>query len=391
MTDQSPRGFTMIEMLVVLTILTILSGMVMTMISQARRGSMRSATMSVERKVETALRLFKDEYAVYPYQQTYPDLSPTTPGQYFPNHLYYHLGTNIPTAVGGDRDNVVADMTAAKAQYAYICDFNANVEAAPAAQPSKFTYLASMVIETGSMHRIYNPANPALSIQQQLSIATLLNRMAQEWSSSAMLAGAVGVKGPVIFDQFGAQVEDLSALPILSSAKSAGNPGWADDLLAGDLESRYLSGDDILDAWHHPLVYICQVVPGVKSAAATVDGQTLVPFDSRYYGLGPQGFATGSGPTASLKTAGRQVLLNSGRVSLNLTDAGDGQPTPADPTYFPNNGCLMQSDMRFYAPAGDETEFELWSAGFDGLFSYMRTDPGNADNISATDFNRELR
>jgi len=408
------NGFTLIEMLIVVVIITVLSGMVMSMISQAKRTAMKSNTLSIERKVETALHLFKDEMAVYPYQLTYPALSPTVPNQYYPNGLYYHVGTNISTAAGGDRDNVMADVNSAKAEFAYTGNLAGywGGEGAPsgnyeAVQPSVFTYTENTVIMTGSMHKYTSrtatgdpPVGADLitpdpgdgrGLANRMGISFLNNRMAQEQVGDAMLAGAITMKGPVIFDQFGVMIRDQSSLTILTNPASVNNPGYAIDYLAGDIDAHYINGNDILDAWHNPLVYISQNIPGVKATTSQTNGCTLMPYDTRYYGLGPQGFDAGSGPTASVVAANRRILLNSGRLILNLQDAGDGQPTAPDATYFPDAGNLLQSDMRYYAAPGYETEFEVWSAGYDGKFSYLRSDAVDADNISATEYNRGLK
>jgi prepilin-type N-terminal cleavage/methylation domain-containing protein len=394
------RGFTLIELLIVISIIAILSGMVMTMMGTVRRTSMKSATLSVERKVETALRLFKDEYFVYPYQNSYPAMSSTAVGQYFPNNLAYHLGTNISTA---DNANVNSDVCTAQNQYNY----NAQVQGTylgftEYVQPSIFTFTAETTITTAGVHCLSGdiadhpgPVPPAQNcFNLRGSIAILLNRMAQEWVGNAMLAGAVAVKGQVIYDCNGTVTQDLSASNILSSpatCASSANPGWANDYIAGDVEKRFIAGNDIVDAWHHPLIYISQVIPGVKGASCNTNGYTIMPFDCRYYSLGVQGFDAGSGPTASLVTANRRLLLGDGRIRLSLTDAGDGMPTPVDPTYFPNAANLMQADMRYYAAQGYESEFELWSAGNDGRFTYMRSDDANGDNVSATEYNRGLQ
>jgi prepilin-type N-terminal cleavage/methylation domain-containing protein len=412
MTVRKFSGFTLIEMLIVVVILTVLGGMVMTMVSQAKRAAMKSSTLSIEKKVETALRLFKDEYATYPYQTTYPILDPNAPNQYFPNGLYYRVGTNISTT-NGDSDKVIADVNTAKAQFAYRCLLNGYyvAENELASQPSTFTFMEKNIIMTGSMHQTLG--GTPLNGPSKASVATLLNRMAQEWVTNAMIAGAIHVKGFYIFDQYGAMVSDTSASPVVTAPASAntstGVPGWANDYLNCEMDAHYVKGNDILDAWHHPLIYICQAIPGIKAANTQVNGISLVPFDSRYYGLGPQGFDPTTGPIAGLTAAKRRILSASGRIRLDRNNAGDGMPTPADtdqesdaeavanpqtnanPGYFPDASNLMQSDMRYYAAIGYETEFELWSAGYDGKFSYMRSDSADYDNICATDVLRGLK
>ncbi len=116
------HAFTLIELLIVLVIVIFLFGFLIEVVGVARREASRSATLAVEHKVDTALRLFKTDFKVYPfawsvdYQQSYPNLAGGA--EHGPTGCYYQLGTNITDA---NRQNVLADMDFAGSQYGYDC------------------------------------------------------------------------------------------------------------------------------------------------------------------------------------------------------------------------------------------------------------------------------
>jgi hypothetical protein len=224
-----------------------------------------------------------------------------------------------------------------------------------------------------------------------MDYAAVANRMAREQQRLAVIAGNLSMHGEVISSHQEVVLHDLSANQVLSAPLSAARPGWACDYLLGGLEPRFIGGNMVLDAWGHPLLYICQAVPGVDGTTCNMFGQptTVYITNSAMYGCGPRGFDVSQGPGPGLKGT-RPWLLYNGRVRLSTSDAGDGQPTPVDPTYYPQPGNLMHADMRYYAVHGFEEEFELWSAGNDGAASYMRDDPANADNVAIQPYTKEI-
>jgi prepilin-type N-terminal cleavage/methylation domain-containing protein len=398
MTTRTRPGFTLIEVLMVVTIIVILTSMMFPMLSMMHRVTLKERTTFLEKKVDTALRLFKGEWGVYPCQSAYPDL---VSGQTFasvPNHLAYRLGTDISAQPAGA--NVRQDMIAVGMLY--------NPQA-----PSPFTY---------------NLTNtPAIKYNL---MGIVLNRLASEQQAMGILAGNLDLRGQVVSDDTGHVYTDLSASRIVSavganpapyntiaSAANPVEPGWAGNYLQGEIEAKYLdsTGTTILDAYRNPMVYICQAVPGMSLWAGfnyndptnpgapnnlnyvgffgasdyAWNGFTTSVLNPARWGVGALGFDPTTGPGPGL-IASRPGLIYNGRVLLTTTDAGDGRSTPADAAYFPDPGNLLHSDVRYYAAPGYEAEFELWSAGPDGRFGYFRDDPANADNIANLPYNQVL-
>jgi prepilin-type N-terminal cleavage/methylation domain-containing protein len=357
--SRAALGLTLIELLVVMAIIAVLIGMLMPMIGVTMRTVQRTRTEVVLRKVDAALRQFRGEFGVYPYQLAYPDLDAGERLADRPNRLGYHLARDLAEA---DRQRVLADMDAAAGAY---CDENA-------AAPLRFT-----VADAGGANR-----------------AALLNRMGRQRARLALLAGDTAVGGTCFVSATSGAVVDRRGTPALSgAAASADRPGWAHDYLAGDLGPLAIDPEThaIRDDYGTPLAYVSQNLPGIVGTRDIINGEQLRPFDSRLVGLGPQGFAPTAGPGPGLVAQGRLALLCSGRIRLSRTDAGDGQPTPTDAERFPDREDLMHSDVRYYAAPGYEAEFELWSAGPDRGFAWMRDAQANRDNIAVSPYLRGLR
>jgi prepilin-type N-terminal cleavage/methylation domain-containing protein len=384
----SARAFTLIELLMVVAIIVLLTSMLFPVLSVIRSTTMKERTTFIERKADTALRLFKGDWGVYPYQSAYPDLSAGETFTSVPNHLNYRVGTDISTTQAGK--NVKQDMIAAGLLYDMT-------------HPTAVTYTQAESLNGWA-------------------IALLLNRMASEQQSLAVLAGNLNMRGQIISsvnngtcsvtaNLVGTRVlsaVSANAAPYNTVASQANTPepGWAADYLQGEVDKKFISADGltVLDAWRNPLIYICQAVPGMRttdinvnipsmggwgSAGNQINNRTFA-YDPRVWGLGGIGFDPTTGPGPSVVAANRELLLYGGRIRLSAVDAGDGLATPQDGTYFPNPANLMHSDMRYYAAPGFETEFELWSAGRDGKFDWFRDDSANDDNISTVNYNKAI-
>ena len=378
-------GFTLIELLIVISILLLLMGMLLPMYGIIQRSTLRSRSEFVLKKVDTALRLFKTEWGAYPYQSSYPDMAP---GSRFPNHLFYRIGTNISI---GDRAKVVADMDAAGTLYAYQCtvkNVSGSFQITEPAQlsPFAFTYASAGV----AFHDQFIAGTDFDYQGKNYGAMALLNQSAQEQARLAMVAGNIAMRGPLVCTDAATVAVNRTNQVLLPAAQSAGNPGMAVDYLKGDIDASCIGGDDILDAWRKPLVYICQSTPGMQGAGGAIWGFQVPGYDSRMMGLGALGFDPATGPGPAL-LSGRPLLLFSGRVRLSQHDAGDGLgATPTDAAAFPSTSNLQDSDVRYYAAPGYEKEFELWSGGPDKDFSYMRGAQANRDNVAILPYNRGL-
>lgn len=357
-------GFTLIELLVVITIIVLLMGLLLpatTLIRQFARETVSRATM---RQVDTGLRLFRTDWGTYPGQVAYPAL---TGGEGFSNRLAYHVGNEIAPA---DRRAVLADVTTAAAVYDDT-----------GGHALRFTH----DMMNGEPRAGWND-------NYRRAYATLINRMAREQAGLAMLGGNLWMRGAAQSSHSGTLQYDRTGTLLVPSAAQASSdrPGWAGDYLGGDLDPAYREGEHIFDAWRRPLVYICQVVPGMIGTEARPRQEGVSVYDTRRYGLGPLGFDPSTGPGPDL-VQHRPLLLYGGRIALGVSDAGDGQPAPTHGTWFPDAARPMASDRRFYAAPGYEIEFELWSAGRDGRFRYHRDHADNDDNLGAADYDEGLR
>lgn len=224
------RGFTMIELLMVLAIIAVLSSMLLPVVSLARKKAAETNTMALMRKVETGLELFKGEFATYPYQkhdtaQSFPEAD---------NRLAKILAKDLTV---DERNDLDADLRAVVQAYA-----------------------------PGGAHRIENgwdakgrpwvlgDLDPEIYVglrpNHLMLHSDLASRGARERGVLAVLAGNVNVMG----------VHPNRTLPLLANPQSQ---GAAYDFLSLDLNPSDVQGDAIVDFWGRPLIYNCPVIQGL--------------------------------------------------------------------------------------------------------------------------------
>ena len=342
------RAFTLVELLVTIAIISLLMAMAMPMLNVAREQARASMTRSVMARVDGALRQFKTDYRVYPYQLSYADVDN---GEQPDNRLAYHLGTDISDA---QRTRVIQDMDAAAAQSS--CRFDVYTQ--DVSSYGAIAYTKADLVNAGG-HYLSGAAGALV----------LLNRMGAERLRLSVLAGCTTITGPRI-TQYSGGIRDLSGIRALPNPASRSSPdianghagpGWAVDYLAGELEQRFIKDQAVLDAWKRPIAYVCQVLPTCRPTATYSFYAASLLSDITPYGL---------------NTPSRVVLTE------GLAADAAGLPDPAN---------LRHSDRRRYAAAGYENEFELWSSGRDGRLGWMRDDARNRDNVPLVPYDAELR
>jgi prepilin-type N-terminal cleavage/methylation domain-containing protein len=373
-----PVGFTLLELLVTISILALLMTMLMPIMSLANREARKTGTRSVIAKADTALRLFRAEIGLFPYQRTYEDFTTSTalstPASFaLVNRLYYHLGTDIADA---DRVKVEQDATdAADAYWPHSTTtrpYNGTPSTVNAAKPHAYAQSDFTISGDSVMPR---------------TMTTMANRLAKERVRRAVFAGHTGVTGgrmsQYTTDKNGVRTAKPRQLPttaLLASPDSEDKPGWATDYLRGEIPARQRSGEALLDGWGRPLIYVCQAIEGM---AEPVQIKMMAGYNSTFF----------SAADAGLGPIGRTTLAaaDSGVTCLELA----GYPFSA----LPDAADLRRSDRRYYAPSRLELEYELWSAGPDGRFRWLRrgadadgVDAGtwNGDNVALTDYDRSL-
>lgn len=371
------EAFTLIELLVVMAILATLAAMLMPIIGIAKRSSERSATTAVMHKIDTAARLFRNDIGGYPWQRSYADIDG---GEAWTNRLGYQLGQRIDTVV--DLPKVRQDADDAALKYRYECTVSGGTVTEPTpAVLGTFAFRRADIQRTWKWNVSVwqdisdngNSSTGLVNPNERAARAAVLNRMAAELARVEVFAGNPEVKGLRLDDvrnPAGVLISagrDNSATSLLTSPASTAKPGWADDYLLGEVEKRFRNGDTMLDAWGMPLVLVSQVHEGARFARTYLFRSVIYSCDLRVY---------------SLHRRGRTVLAE--------IDPLTGAALPANPPWLPDPAKLRNSDRRLYAAPGFEVDFELWSAGPDRQFSWMRDDARNRDNVPLVAYDKAL-
>ncbi len=388
----SRAGFTLLELLVVMAILMVLSGMLMPMIGQARRSSLRTLTQSIMGKTESALRQYKSDFRGYPYQLHYADVDG---GEPWTNALNYQLGTAIAPE---DAANVRADMQKAASDYSYICtNYLSGVGAALPIRGSvhAFTFdrgdgrtasdyardpdsdVAPVsawqpCLPSGdpTIYLSYDTSSYSIPKGQAVPTCVLLNRIASERASDLMMIGAIAATGvtmpAVTYAGITHPGRDLSGVPLVGSPASLG-ASWLGERLPSGGDRRRPSA-----RLRHPR----RLAPAAHLRRPGAPGmRALLRPDLRLRSQRRQSNALWAPSqrqegTRALR-AGHQHAHRRRRLP----------PGPSD---------LTHSDRRYWSAPGYELEFELWSAGPDGEFSWWRDDPRNKDNVSCEPYDRGI-
>lgn len=238
-------GFSLIELLVVISILSILSGMLMPVVVLARKRAASTNTLALMRKVETGLELFKGELGTYPYQVHDPSAIFPEAG----NRLAWVLAHDLTQ---DERNALDADLAVVREAYRQGGDH--------------------YIVETELDPRV----REGLRSNDFMIHSTLASRGARERGILAIVAGNVAVNG-------------VGADSTIQLVPSPASRGMAYDYLSLDLNPSDIRGDALVDAWGQPLIYNCPVIQGLLPVFPNTShmngNQNETPIDPRYYGF----------------------------------------------------------------------------------------------------------
>lgn len=251
------RGFTLIELIMVMAIITVLIGLAAPITMLARRTAALTNTRAVLAKVETAIGLFQADMNVLPFQD-HPTASAFPAAD---NRLAWMLGHALTTAERQDLDD---DLATARGAY-----------------------------QLGGSH-VFGQAdlNPeTAAADSKLPHVAMVNRMGAERATLGILSGNTAITG----------LRNKPSTAIVPNPKSR---GYADAYLDG-LTVDVRLGDAVVDAWRRPLVYISPVLPGMRSRVPA-DCSFFVRLD--WYGLAGSGRLPADTAASDMRTTAPQRL-----------------------------------------------------------------------------------
>lgn len=262
-------AFTLIEVMVALSIVALLSGMLMPVVAIAQKRAKQTSTIALLRKVESGLELFRGEMDTYPYQlHAVSDPFPAAD-----NRLAWTLGRDM-TAI--ERTDLDTDLMAARAAYA---------PGGPHA-----------LVRANVDPTYYTAGTTAERLQNQDMAAGMVNRMGAERAALAVIASNVGVTG----------LRGREGQAVIATPDSR---GFARNYLAFDLDPKRVRNDAIIDLYGNPLIYVCPVIQGMRSFHAPEcvlkDQWQPVPgraVEVEYYGLQSQGRALATSMASDMRT-----------------------------------------------------------------------------------------
>ena len=410
-------AFTLLELLIVVSIIALLTGLVSVLLGIAGRKARQVNTLAIMAKVEGAIRLFRTEQRTYPFQT---DLSTadTDPSKWT-NNLGFRLAwapTDVERAAYAVK--VQSDIAVIKKAFFFHTGQKTGLYDGVPIGPGKPTgdgthafrapdlwknsiYVSNLLLGRNSLlqptvnfttlnggaHRYLPPAGWfSYGQSARTGTALVLTRLAEERSTIAFLAGDLPVTAPTGIDPANAAdkadyPDEDERYPLLTYSREG------DVVVNGYQYVAYNSGSDA----RGPVL--------TKAAAASAGWRAD-------YLAGVLRKQSGPGAPGNLDPTGEIVLDAYGRPLIYVSRVLPGMRAYCNPI---GGGGMddaaryrmgrqgrrlttsLNSDLRSTAAAPFVHEFELWSAGPDGRFAHLRDDPGKRDDIPLLPYNRGLQ
>lgn len=417
------RGFSLIELLVVISIITIITGMLSIVLGIAQRKARDVNTRSILMKVDQAVRLFRNDTRTYPWNTdlSTADIDPTK----WTNDLAFRLAWRPADATERNAylTSMQADISAINSAFRFIDGQNvtSGIDGTHAFRAEDLIvagYRTNVLLKEFSgnpaTHLLMRPNSdfgPAYNAgaHQHLPMVTsiysgegnttafVLTRLASEITALRYLAGQVPTQAPQGLDP---------AIP-------------ADKAKRPKLEARYPTlryslqqGNAVLPPQGTPMngySYVPYNKPGTLGDDSRGPALTAAAAQARGWrgeyladALRRRSATTASG---EIDVTGQAILDAYGNPLVYICtfspgargygyDFMTGGIDELDYAMGPSGRVLTEllaSDVRSTASKPYTLEFELWSPGRDGLFSATRGDSQNRDNISLLPYTKGLR
>lgn len=405
------RAFTLIELLIVVSIMIILAGMLSVMMVVAQRQGRVANTRTTLMKVDQAIRLFRTDMRIYPWQ-TDLGTAPAEPAQW-DNNLAFRLAWDPPApadATASDPDRITymrkfhEDISAIQQKFRFVDGsqvgsategthaFRSEMPGAGKGTnvlPAPGTLGRTPAAVSAAAGFLLPGASGQPGVNDATSHAQSLTRMAEELSVLAYTAGSMPVEAPKGIDPA------LPADKALFPAEDENHPSFTWPSSSG-APFRYLpynkagvNGDDsrgpvLTSATAKAAGWRSEYLAHASSPASAAGNRVEIDATGRMFldAWGrPLVYVCSVRPGVRGRMHTLEKTIWSGAIESRYNMGPQGRTATA----------LLASDVRTTAAAAYRQEFELWSAGIDGRFAGMRNDPVNADNIALHGYAKGLQ
>lgn len=415
--SRSPRAFTLLELLIVVSIVAILTGMLSVVLGLAGRKAKQTNTLAIMAKVESGIRQFRIEMRTYPFQtdlstadsdpakwtnnlafrlawqptdaeraayaaKVQSDIAVIRRAFFFHNGQKTGLYDGIPIGPGKPTGDGTHAFRAP--DFMNLASYTSNLLLA---RGSLLQPTANFTTVNGGAHNFLPPAGwYSYGQSARAGSAQVLTRLAEERTMLSFLAGDTPVHAPSGIDP--ADAADKAEFP-------------DEDERYGQL-TYYRSGSVVVNGYSY--------VPYNRGSDAR--GPVLTTASAASSGWRAEYLAgvlkrqISPGSPGNIDPAGEAILDAYGRPLVYISRVLPGMRAYSNPLgggamddaaryRMGRQGraptLLLATDIRSTAAQDFVHEFELWSPGPDGRFAHLRDDAQNRDNIPLLPYHRGLQ